>query len=330
MLRKILISILALFAIVSIGVFLIVPTGQIQHNTAGIIYLGNSVQLSVSTCPLLANSLSIESNHTEKNIANWSHNQHEESYNLLENIATLWREQEFIDDFMITGTVPPRMHANNFFWEIIPFPKTGLNFIDQLLVIWRVTFNSPCLSDKELQSIKKRYKEYLTFISHSYQYIPEQTACPSHDAFCDPEVIAKQLLYQGKLMRVLFNYAPLGIGQEKLHFMIIPIAHRTGFPELTLDEYLEAQEIASKLIIYFAKKGFPIVYLIHKTGKFAGQTVPHWHEHVIFAPLEAERFFGKLDILLKMLSHRKPLAPAEVNMFVNKYKKEVQEALKKD
>lgn len=327
MVKKVLILLLVLLIIASLGVFYFIPSGQILHNPQDVIYSSKAVQISVSPCPIQTNSLSVESIIPKKSIAEWTVNQHVESYNLLENVATLWRENEFIDDFMVIGRVPPRMYADRFFWEIIPFTKTAFNTIDQLLVVWRLTFNSLCISRSERQAIKDKYKEYIPFLSQPYQVIPEKTTCPSIDVFCHPDLIAKQLLYDGKLMLVLYNYAPIGIGNEKLHFLIIPKAHRTGFPELTLDEYLEAQEIASKLIIYFAKNGFPIAYLFHKTGKYAGQTVPHWHQHLICAD-EKHEFLGKLIVMRKMLFPTRPLPDNELEVLVKKYRQQVQEAVK--
>lgn len=327
MIKKILIFILSILVIGSLAIFFSIHKGQIQHNPQDVIYRGKALQLIVSACPLQTDSLSVESITSGKNIVEWTKEQHAESYNLLENAATLWRELEFIDDFMVIGRIPPRMHADRFFWEIIPFPKAGLNFIDQFCVIWRLAFNSPCLSAEERQTIKQKYREFIPFFSHTYQVIPEQTTCPKSDVFCDPDVIAKQLLYEGKLIDVLYNYAPIGVGEEKLHFLLIPKAHRTGFPELTLDEYLEAQEIASKLILYYAQKGFPIVYLYHKTGKYAGQTVPHWHEHLIFAQDETDAFLGKLDIVRRRLIPSGHLSDRELEPLVNKYRQQVQEAM---
>ena len=327
MVKKVLIALLFIFIIAGAAIFYLSHSEHIVHYPQDVIYRSETVQITVPACPLLIDSLNIETIFAKKSIVDWDRRQHIESYNLLENIATLWREQEFIDDFMVIGTIPPRMHADRFFWEIIPFSKSGLNFMDQFCVIWGLTFNSSCLSKEERQSIKHKYEEYVPFFSHVYQFIPEQTTCPNADVFCDPKVIAKQLLYEGKLMLVIYNYAPIGIGKEKLHFLIIPKEHRTGFPELTLDEYLEAQEIASKIIVYFEKNGFPIAYLYHKTGKFAGQTVPHWHEHLIFASNETNELLGKLVILIKRLFHSTPLPDEELEMFVKKYRHQVQEAM---
>jgi diadenosine tetraphosphate (Ap4A) HIT family hydrolase len=325
MLKKILILIFALAVMVVLATFYLVSQGPLVFDP---IFRGSTVQLSVPSCPLQTGSLAVSSLSNEKSITQWTPQQHGEAYNLLENIAALWREQEFIDDFMIIGTIPPRMHSDQFFWEIIPYVKNGLNYIDQISVVWNLAFNSSCMSEARRQAIKANYEEHIPFFSHKYVVVPEQTTCTSADVFCDPQVIARQQVYEGRLMRVLYNHAPLGLGEEKLHFLIIPKAHHTGFPELTLEEYLEAQEISSKLVEYYKKKGFPIVYLFHKTGKYAGQTVPHWHEHVIFAPNEKYAFWGKLQVIRKMIFGSQTLSSSELEVLVKKYRQEVQEAIK--
>lgn len=298
---------------------------QLQQN---VMYQNESVSVNLPSCPLKTGSLTISSTLPQKSIIEWTSQQHAKSYNLMQNIAAFWRENNFIDDFMIIGMMPPRMHASSFFWEIIPFTKNSYNFLDQFGVVWRLAFDSPCLSDKERQSIANQYMNLITIFSLPYQPLPETTPCTSEDAFCRPSVIAKQLLYEGNLMYILYNYAPIGLGEEKLHFMIIPKNHRTGFPQLTLNEYLEAQEMSIKLMNYFTKKEFPIVYLFHKTGKLAGQTVPHWHEHLIFASNESNEFWGKLIIMSKKLFPSKALPENELKVLVNKYRQQVQEAMK--
>lgn len=328
MIKKIFFLLLTLLLIAAGSILFIVHQGQIPPYPSDIIYRGNTVLINVNPCPLQPGSLSVESIFAEKSLSDWNQRQHVESYHFLETIAEIWRKQELVEDFMVLGTIPPRMNSNRFFWEISPFTKTS-KFSDLFLVVWRLIFNSQCLTSSERQSIKDKYHPYQALFSQQYQVSSEKTTCPPADVFCEPAIIDKQLLYEGELVDLLYNYSPIGIGEEKLHFLLISKAHRSGFPELTLNEYLEAQDIASKLIRYYREKGFPIVYIFHKTGKLAGQTVPHWHEHLIFAPDEASAFFGKLQVLRKMLLPSSPLSNQELEVLVKKYRQQVQEALKK-
>lgn len=327
MIKKISLALLLILIMTGLAFFYLAPRKQFLHYPQNTIYRSQTVQIAVPSCPLQANSLIVESIFPEKSLSQWTKRQHAESYHLLENTAQLWKDNEFIDNFMIIATIPPRMHADNFFWEIIPYTKKNYNLFEQLLVLGKLTFDSPCLPKAERQSIKRKYQDYLPFFSKSYRPIPEDNFCPPVDVFCQPEIIAKQLLYEGKHTHLLYNHAPIGIGEEKLHFIIIPKAHRTNFMELTLEEYVEAQEISSKLILYYKQRGYPIVYIFHKSGKYAGQTVPHWHEHLIFAPRRTHEFIGKLIVLQKMLFPTSPLNEKKFKKLVDIYRLQAKEAL---
>ncbi|QLH35492.1 MAG: hypothetical protein HWD61_04520 [Parachlamydiaceae bacterium] len=145
--------------------------------------------------------------------------------------------------------------GEKYFWEILPYSKTSYNLLEQLRVVWRLTFGSSCLSNQELESAKNRYQKFSSYFSLPYR-AAASTLCMKEDPFCNPLIINKQLLYKGKTINVLYNYAPQGIGPEKLHFLLVTKEHRGGFPELTLEEYVEAQEIASKIIHYYHQKAF--------------------------------------------------------------------------
>lgn len=302
-------------------------SGQIFYYPLDVIAKVNSLQVAVSPCPLLPNSLIVESVLAEKNPAKWSERQHIDAYNFLENIAALWRENESVDDFIVVGTKPPRMNGERFFWEIIPFPKDNNEKRDHFFLLWHLIFDSPCLDEKEKLVIKNRYKKYASLLTKPYVPKKSEAPCVENDPFCNQKVVNSQLLYEGKLVDLLYNYAPLGLGEDKIHFLIISKRHRDGFPDLTLEEYLEAQDILSKLTLFYEKKGFPISYYYHKTGLLAGQSVPHWHLHLIFDSEVKQAYFTKLVILRKMLLKPDPLSPEELERLVNKYKQDVKEAL---
>lgn len=285
------------------------------------------MQLAVSPYPLGIGSLNVEPIFTENNLASWSDREHAESYNLLENVATLWREKEQIDDFIVIGMVPPRMHSDRFSWEIIPFNKTSLTFFDQFLTLWRLTFNSLRLSKTSSQNLKKEYLPYHSLLQRTYKPISQVT--PNLvDIFCQPDLISQLLLYEGNLVNLIYNCEPIAIGKEKLHFLIIPKRYCSGFSELTQEEYIESQNISSKVIQYYQNNGFPIVYLFHKTSPHQGQTIRRWHQHLIFAETATDEFLGKLLIIGKMIFDKNPLPKNELEELVNKYRKQVQEAMK--
>nr|QIQ10885.1 hypothetical protein OJOKFFHK_00028 [uncultured bacterium] len=99
-------------------------------------------------------------------------------------------------------------------------------------------------------------------------------------------------MFEGKYVNILYNYAPIAIDENKLHFMLVPKAHREMFSELSVDEYLEASALEQKLGAYYKRQGYQAAYLFNKTGAEAGQTVPHWHEHVIFTATKVQDLYG--------------------------------------
>ncbi len=104
----------------------------------------------------------------------------------------------------------------------------------------------------------------------------------ANDPFCDPEVIKKQMIIAGEHVYVLLDYAHFRLIGDKPHFLIIPKEHRSTFKELTEGEYLESMAFARKIARYFkAQDAANTLHLFHKNGERAGQTIPHWHLHLI-------------------------------------------------
>jgi diadenosine tetraphosphate (Ap4A) HIT family hydrolase len=58
-----------------------------------------------------------------------------------------------------------------------------------------------------------------------------------------------------------------------------------------------------KLIDHFKirRKTVKNVYLLNKTGIDAGQTVKHWHLHVIFSTNKAQDFWGGMTVIKNIL-----------------------------
>ena len=154
-----------------------------------------------------------------------------------------------------------------------------------------------------------------------------QKIVQGNDAFCNPKVLDKQRVFEGKEINVLYNYAPIGLGEEKLHFLIVPKEHHPNFSDLTKSEYLESMQLSQKLIKFYQGKGFHTAYLFDKTGAEAGQTVPHWHEHVVFTATKTQELFGKWTVLKNMVLGSSPLPPKELQNRVQSLKKELAEVL---
>lgn len=129
------------------------------------------------------------------------------------------------------------------------------------------------------------------------------------------------MVFEGKKINVLYNYAPLVGGKEKLHFLIVPKQHRPKFSDLTEAEYLEAMVIAQKLISFYKDKGYHTAYLFDKSGREAGQTVPHWHEHLVFPSTQA--FLVMLSVLKNILIGPSCIPQDELQIRVQSLKKEL-------
>ena len=89
--------------------------------------------------------------------------------------------------------------------------------------------------------------------------------------------------------------------------MIVSKRHCFAFHLLTEEEYREAMELTQRLQErvqnHFKGEGRPIqkVYAYHKTGEDAGQSVPHWHMHVVMTQNGAQEWLGKLTVLRNIL-----------------------------
>jgi len=81
------------------------------------------------------------------------------------------------------------------------------------------------------------------------------------------------------------------------------------------------------LIRFYKENGCHTAYLFDKAGAEAGQSVPHWHEHLIFTATKTQELFGKLIILKNMLIGSSPLPEKELQSRVQLLKIELKEVL---
>jgi len=104
--------------------------------------------------------------------------------------------------------------------------------------------------------------------------IKDNTMC----SFCDKASFAHQITFENKHFFVLVARSYLTPG----HVMIVPKKHRTDLSAITKDNeklfFKTLNNTISKLRTAFGADGFNILSNI---GRPAGQTVPHFHIHVI-------------------------------------------------
>lgn len=95
-------------------------------------------------------------------------------------------------------------------------------------------------------------------------------------SFCDSNNIQKQLIYEDKVMLVIYPSSPI-IFQ---HLMIIPKRHISYFEEMNDEEILESANLVKKIYKIFQKEGASGFNLFTNVGKKAGQHVLHFHWHI--------------------------------------------------
>jgi diadenosine tetraphosphate (Ap4A) HIT family hydrolase len=268
--------------------------------------------VQVPQCPIENNSLQVGA---ELPLPKWTDKEHESSFEWLQKIVSFWKDR-IADDYLVYGK--HTKESSSFHWEIIPHYRASLfgDFGQQLSVLWNISFGSGSLPYEVMEEKAKVIDRLF-----------EQTVCHSEDLphrgedpFCKEEVIEKQWVLKGNKSTVLFNYAPIGFGGERLHFLIISKEHKQKFEDLSSQEYLEISQFASRLIQKYSDKD---AYLFHKTGRAAGQTVPHFHMHLVFTSNRVQDVFGKLTVFKKMLLGSSPMSDGELRTRVEELRIEL-------
>jgi hypothetical protein len=185
-----------------------------------------------------------------KQFKEWSAKNHADSYLCMQRIANLWMESNLTNQYLIYGKVGP----NPFKWEMVPYKRCP-NFIgrafQQIKVLWRTVFGGVKVSEKEGENQLKKYELLLKQFPPITK--PSAISSKSDDSFCKDDTIKRQWVITGKTVNVLFNYAPIGFGGERLHFLVVPKEHRETFTEVTPEEYDESLGLTGKLIDHFTE-----------------------------------------------------------------------------
>lgn len=285
--------------------------------------LGNRDQSLVAIIPqrqLMHQSVQIVA--STKTFNGWTEGNHADSYHFMKRIAQAWKISHLAHQYMIYG----KIDTNIFTWEIVPYQKCKTllgRIIQQLQVLWRAVFVGRFVSEESKLMQQKKYEVLLNKSPEGI--IPSQGSNPVDDSFCKKEVIDRQWVITGKKVNVLFNYSPVGFGGEKLHFLVVTKEHRETFIDVTQEEYCESLSLTKKLVDHFNenRKTIKGVYLINKTGVDAGQTVNHWHLHVIFSTNATQDFWGKITVLKNIFLRSSPMNKNDLEKRVMDLKKEL-------
>jgi diadenosine tetraphosphate (Ap4A) HIT family hydrolase len=285
-----------------------------------LIIQGQSINLIVPARPLAPGAVKVVSRYSVAS-PEWQKSNELEAYELIHKVVEVWK-QRGISDYLIYRKESPDSKSI-FSWEIVPYPKEGWRFWKQFKVLWNITFGGTCLPKVQREHVAKDFLKEMQSLTASQLKQIDSTQALAKDVFCDPKIIGKQLVYEGREIYVLYNYAPIGLGKEKLHFLIVPKQHRLGFTDLTQSEYLEVNELSNRLIEFYDKRGLHVSYSFIKTGIEAGQTVLHMHLHIVFAATEAQEIFGKLIVLKNMIVGSSALSQDELKRRVETLRKDL-------
>ena len=126
---------------------------------------------------------------------------------------------------------------------------------------------------------------------------PQDTTGGATDFFCQDRAKA-QVIWKGKMIKILYPDNPT----VKHHFLFVTKEHRDSFKDITKEEFLEVIDLAKRVGDIFEGKSF----ILCKTGFDAGQTVPHFHLHLMIMQSKSEGFFARLKIFANIVFHTIP------------------------
>lgn len=258
----------------------------------------------------------------EKVLTDWTREEHQASFDLMKKITSFWNRTNTAPQFLVLG----KETEGQFSWEVVPQKDCDSplsKFWQQFQVLWRVAFGGKAYSEQTREAYQAYYQGPLS-TPFQDRWPQEIKVNANNDAFCNENIIEKQKVLEGNTIRVLYDYRPMGIGEEKLHFLFVPKEHRATFRDLTEEEYLEAMDLCKGVMSSLSKtRNIYTQYLLHKTGWDAGQTVGHWHLHLITSMSSTEDWAGKAKVFGKMLSITNSALRGEaLRLPVEKYREE--------
>jgi diadenosine tetraphosphate (Ap4A) HIT family hydrolase len=262
-----------------------------------VVYSGHNINVILPKNPLAAGSLKIQPVNNASHLSDWSKEQHEEAFELITKIIDVWKKSNTVGDYMVYGKVTP---GEKFAWEVVPYPKTNWKIVtvwNQIKILWNITFGARTISLSEQNKLSEFYKKN---VNDSTAHLSANATDPTKgkDKFCEKTVIDRQSVYEGDYTRILHDYMPL-LGKDKIHLLHMPKHHREKYENLTKEEYVELAHKRGLLVEHFEKKGYKTIYLYSNNGTIQSQK--HFHEHFIPVATKIDDFWGKWNVLRKML-----------------------------
>lgn len=204
--------------------------------------------------------------------------------------------------------------------QVIPYPHGGIwGYLRQIQVVWNVNVpNFLRIAHSRLLG----NQEALTAALQKDLLINAEVSPRGADPFCNEAQLAKQQVFEGRYVKVLFNFKPL----SPLDFLIVSKEHCETFDKVKQETYAEAMRIGNAIVEVY-KKRYPIAYLNHANGQPAGQTVLHWHLHVTMAAGKVDELMGSLKILGKILGLVRPLSDHDLAKRIDSLRKDLAEVI---
>jgi len=138
--------------------------------------------------------------------------------------------------------------------------------------------------------------------------------------FCDEQVIAESQIYQTKLSRIIIDKKPIAPG----HCLIISKRHVPSFSYLSPDEVEEVAYLIKKLGLALMRavraEGYNVLF---NEGVAAGQTVTHFHIHIIPRQIEERVHVNPKDVLADAMKSRAELSPDKLKEARDRLAKEI-------
>jgi|GEM_PF-2444459 len=157
-------------------------------------------------------------------------------------------------------------------WELIPFSSSIFPFFQQMRIFYHVCWGTSPLSLEEQEAIADHYS--LEPTSPAPAGVPLDTPLSREKRREAQEVLV------GTEADVWYNCKPIGPSQA--HFLVISKEKVQGADQLTPQTYVEVAALTHIVAQKMFQEGFSELYILEKKGVEAGQSVPHFHRHLIF------------------------------------------------
>src|SRR5580692_4442345 len=111
------------------------------------------------------------------------------------------------------------------------------------------------------------------------QQAPDKKPCP----FCNPEILKKNHVFSEdteKNIRIIFNKFPYPSWDQGIHILSTLITHKAHPNDITHTELAEQVAAAHHISEQLYDDAYTQEYFTN-WGAIAGQSVPHWHSHIV-------------------------------------------------